>query len=89
METRFKGSPITRQAVLQVIQRFDQDYPDTNQYDNWLDKDTYRYALHHNGRRYPCKYILSEASGVPTTEFSGGEQTNRVFRHLGFEVTVK
>lgn len=89
METKFKGEVITREKVIQVINQFEQAYPDSNTYDGWLDKGTYRYALHHNGRRYPCKHILSEASGFSTESFSGGEQTNRVFRDLGFEVTSK
>jgi hypothetical protein len=28
-------------------------------------------------------------TGVPTTDFNGGEQTNRVFRQLGFDVENK
>lgn len=89
METKFKGEVITREKIIQVLNQFDRTYPDSNNYDNWLDKGAYRYALHHNGRRYPCKYILSEASGFSTESFSGDEQTNRVFRDLGFEVAKK
>ena len=89
MATKFKGKIITRENVTQVLNQFDRTYPDSNDYDNWLDSGNYRYALHYNGRRYPCKYILSEASGFSTDSFSGGEQTNRVFRDLGFEVTRK
>ena len=87
--TIFKGTAVTRQEILNAMTDFDAQYPDTNAYDRWLDKDTYTYAVHHSGKRYPCKFILSQASGIPTTEFSGGEQTNRVFRNLDFHVAPK
>jgi hypothetical protein len=87
--TTFKGERISRDAVLRALRRFDADYPDTNQYDNWLDKGNYKYALSYGGKLYPCKYILSEASGLTTQAFSGGEETNRVLRELGFEVVAK
>jgi hypothetical protein len=87
--TTFKGETITRDAVLRALRRFDEAYPDTNQYDNWLDKGNYKYALSYGGKLYPCKHILSEASGLHIRSFSGGEETNRVFRELGFEVVAK
>ena len=68
METTFKGFLITRQDVLTVLHDFDQRYADTNQYEDWLEKDNYIYALHYDGRLYPPKHILSEVSGIPTSE---------------------
>ena len=58
-------------------------------YDNWLNKTPYIYAIMYNSRIYPPKIILSMATGISTKEFSGGEQTNRVFRQLGFIVENK
>ena len=34
----------------------------------------------------PPKHILSEITGVPTSDFTGGDVTNRVFRELGFPI---
>lgn len=85
----FKGTRLSRDDILRVLQRFDAEYPDTNDYDNWLDRDTYKFALHYGGKRYPCKYILSEASGHDIRSFSGGEQTNRVLERVGFEIARK
>jgi len=86
----FRGISISRQDVLRALVEFDAVYgDDTNAYDGWLDKGVYRYALEVGGRLYPPKHILSVVSGIPTTDFSGGEQTNRVFRQLGFEVREK
>ena len=89
MQITFKNILITRQDVLTILHDFDQRYPDTNQYEDWLEKDNDIYALHYAGRPYPPKCILSEVSGLPTTELHGGEPTNRVFRRLGFEVERK
>jgi len=83
------GRPITRDQVLAALRHFDSAYRDTNDYDRWLDKRTYKYALPHAGRLYPCKYILSVASGFDLTEFGGGRQTNSKFEGLGFEVIDK
>ncbi len=89
MQTVFKGKVITRELIVKAMQDFDQNYPDTNQYDNWLDKRQYVYAVTHGGRRYPPKYLLSKASGFSTKDFSGGVQTNNVFQALDFQVGLK
>ncbi len=89
METTFINKTVTLQDILNAFHDFDAQYPDTNQYEGWLDKATYKYAVRHENKLYPPKHILSQASGIPTTEFGGGEQTNRVFRDLGFEVGNK
>jgi len=89
MFTTFKGVTIKQEAVLRALDDFDDCYPSTNQYDNWLDKDGYKYAIRYRGRLYPPKHILSEVSGISRADFGGGKQTNRVFRQLGFEVGYK
>lgn len=89
MLIHFKGVEITRQAVLEAIKTFDTEYSDTNQYDSWLEKEQYKYALVYLDRYYPCKHILSQVSGIPTSEFNGGDQTNNVFIRLGFDVIEK
>jgi len=86
----FRGDPVSRADVLRALAEFDTVYgDDSNAYDGWLDKGVYRYALDVGGRLYPPKHILSVVTGMPTTDFSGGEQMNRVFRQLGFEVREK
>jgi hypothetical protein len=83
------GRTITRDQVLAALRQFDSTYRDTNEYDGWLEKGTYKYALEHAGRLYPCKYILSVASGFDVGAFGGGQQTNSKFVRLGFEVIDK
>ena len=89
MTVIFMGVAVTAQSIRRAMDEFDSLYPDTNEYDQWLEKNTYKYAVEHNGRLYPCKHILSWATGIHTCEFCGGEQTNRVFRQLGFMVRRK
>ncbi|MFH1084377.1 MAG: hypothetical protein V1772_01255 [Chloroflexota bacterium] len=89
MRTIFRGVPVTACDILAAMTAFDAQYSDTNDYDAWLDKETYRYAVRHGDRLYPCKRILSLATGFATSEFGGGDQTNRVFRQLGFPVIGK
>lgn len=89
MHTKFKGVTITRQAILEALANFDADFPDTNMYDSWLEKEPYKYALVHGSKYYPCKHILSEVSRIHTSEFNGGNMTNSVFRKLGFDVVNK
>jgi hypothetical protein len=89
METIFKGESVTTENILAAIREFDGQYSDSNSYDSWLEKETYKYALEYRGKRYPCKYILSQATGIDILEFGGGNPTNSVLRKLGFHVVDK
>ena len=89
MRTKFKSKTVTRKAILDAIHEFDRQYPNSSTYDDWLRKRSYIYAVLYDNRMYPPKQILSMATGISTTDFNGGEQTNRVFHQLGFEVKNK
>jgi 5-methylcytosine-specific restriction enzyme B len=86
---RFKGKNITKEDIIKVLEEFDRRYPDTNDYENWLYGNQYKFALIYNGKKYPPKYILSKVSGISTDEFSGGPNTNRIFESLGFQIESK
>ena len=88
-EISFRGKRITQQAILNALEAFASLYPNTNDFEGWLDNDAYHYAIDYKGKLYPPKHILSETTGISTTEFSGGEETNRVFRELGFSIVSK
>ncbi|HKI34908.1 MAG TPA: hypothetical protein VKA46_23835, partial [Gemmataceae bacterium] len=64
---------MTRADILAAIARFDETYPNTNDYDSWLDKDNYTKAVEHNDRLYPCKWLVAEVMGVPrvNADFDG------------------
>ena len=89
METTFKGIAVTREMILKQLHKFSGKYRDTNKYDGWLEKKNFRYAIQYDGKLYPCKYILSQATGISIRSFNGGEETNRVFRQLSFTIVDK
>ena len=86
---QFNRRSITREDILRAIHEFDSRFVDSNDHLGWLDNPAYRYAVVHNRRAYPPKLILSWASDADRSRFNGGEQTNTVFRQLGFEVVPK
>jgi hypothetical protein len=88
-EIMFMNRVVTGADVLDALEEFRNQYPRTNDYDDWLNKDSYKYALRLDGTMYPPKKILSLAARIPTSEFSGGEPTNRVFGELGFDIVNK
>lgn len=88
-QTVFKGQIVSRNDIISAITTFNNLYPNSNDYEDWHNKETYKYAVIYQDKLYPPKHILSEATGISTVEFSGGEPTNRVFRELGFEVIDK
>jgi hypothetical protein len=89
METTFKKQTVTRQQIQKALLEFASQYPDTDSYEGWLQKKSYAYSIRFEGLLYPPKHILSMATGIPTAEFNGVEQTNRVFHQLGFDVEKK
>lgn len=54
-----------------------------------------RYSVPYEGKLYPPKLLISyanrHANGVelPSADFSGGDQSNNLLRHLGFEIVSK
>jgi len=85
----FLGQTLDTKDVLDELRSFDRQFPKTNDYENWMRKKSYRYAIDYSGNLYPPKLILSWASGNETDEFSGGKQTNTVLEQLGLKVIKK
>lgn len=80
---------VLRQDILKAIDKYDVDFPN-NDYDHWLGKHIYKYALEYKGRLYPPKYIMSLVIGIPTTRFYGGkDKVNRCFERQGFNIIPK
>jgi 5-methylcytosine-specific restriction protein A len=64
---------IPAEALQDAMGRFDRDLRSAPDWTNWEQNRAYRYAIEHNGQRYPVKQIVSMATGMPVSEFSGGE----------------
>jgi hypothetical protein len=85
----FRGRQILRDDVLKELAKFDEKYPETNSYENWLNDGTYKFALKYGGRLYPPKYIMSQVAGLPISDLRGGDETNSIFEELGIPVRDK
>lgn len=85
----FKGKEISKERILEEFVKFDSEYPQLNDFKGWLEDGKYRYVIKYNGKIYPPKHILSKASGIPTSGFSGGNEANNFFIGCGFEIQEK
>ena len=89
MSVTFKTVRVSADNIFKAMREFDEQYSDSHDYDGWFSKGNYKYALQHDERFYPVKYILSKATGIASSDFSGGDQANTVFRDLGFQIVPK
>jgi len=92
-EVRRRLKSVTRDKVLRAIADFDVYYP-KNDYEHWLDKRIYKYAVVYEGKLYPPKYVMELATGVGVSEgLAGGwgkpYGVNVHFKHEGFRVILK
>jgi hypothetical protein len=78
---------VTQNELVVAIRAFDRDLRDTREWTEWEHNNAHRYAIRHNERLYPVKQIVSLATGIPTSEFSGGEShANTYVTTRGLEV---
>jgi hypothetical protein len=83
---------VTREAILRAIDYYKSEYPE-NDYDNWLNKDIYKYAILYEGQLYPPTYIMGLSTDINCVYFAGGSTTslgvNPVFKREGFRIVDK
>ena len=77
-----KQIEITREQVLEGMRKFDE----MAEKDDDLSRTGTIWFVENDGKRYPPKWVLSLATGVPRNEFGGGENSNRPLRELQFHV---
>jgi hypothetical protein len=68
------------------MEHFDHSERSSAQWQKWETKANFKYAIVHDGRIYPVKEIVSQATGTPTSNFSGGTQANNIIRRAGFSI---
>jgi hypothetical protein len=69
------------------MEKFDRELRGTEEWLGWEQKETYKYAIVHDDRRYPVKQVISMATGEPKTNFSGGFEANNYISKRGLSVT--
>lgn len=77
---------VDRAALEAALKRFDDAVRALPEWNRWEDSAAQKFALLHNGLRYPPKKIISMATAVPVRNFSGGQQSNEYLRRYGFEI---
>ena len=64
---------VSIEALHSAMGRFDRELRETPDWAEWQKNRAHGYAIAHNGQRYPVKQIVSMATGMPVSEFSGGQ----------------
>jgi hypothetical protein len=77
---------VSREAILQAMALFDREQRASAEWERWEANRSHKYAVVHDGRRYPAKQVLSLATGKERNTFSGGTMTNKHFVRAGFVV---
>jgi predicted HNH restriction endonuclease len=76
-------------ALREAMRRFDQEFRGAPEWSEWEQNKAHLYAIDLNGQHYPVKQIVSMATGMPVSEFSGGQtsgQANQYARDRGFVI---
>lgn len=79
---------VERAVVEDTLRRFDANLREQQDWSKWQTSAAQKYALVHEGLRYPPKKIISLATGVPVSKFSGGRQSNEYLKNRGFEIVA-
>jgi hypothetical protein len=77
---------VAQGKIAEALITFDRKHRNTPEFTGWESKGTQRYAIVHNSKLYPPKMIISLATGVRRSEFSGGHQSNSYLAKRGFRV---
>jgi 5-methylcytosine-specific restriction enzyme A len=64
-------------ALLSALRQFDARYRETKDWGGWENNRAHKFAITHDGKRYPVKMIVSIATGLPRDSFSGGMRSGQ------------
>ena len=78
---------VNSEAVHQALEKFDLTLRTSSEWSSWEDNKVQAWVLIVGDKRYPPKKIISIATGVPVSSFSGGPETNDYLEGLGFTVS--
>ncbi|MEQ7919324.1 HNH endonuclease signature motif containing protein [Xanthomonas sp. WHRI 1810A] len=77
---------VEKQALDQAIKKFDREFRNTPDWATWESNRAHKFAIRVHDQLYPAKKILSLATHLPVSEFTGGASTNGYLRARGFEI---
>lgn len=77
---------VERAALEDALRQFDAELRERQDWIGWENNSAQKFALVHDGVMYPPKKIISMATGVPVSKFSGGRQSNEYLKSRGFAI---
>ncbi len=84
---------VTRTDVIRAIREFQTDFPNPDDYENFLNNGQHKWLLEFEGQLFPCKYIMGQAIRAHHRQLAGGwgggKRVNPYFKELGFEIVLK
>ncbi len=63
---------LSREVILEALESFDRELRESQEWQGWEQKGSYKYAISHEGKLYPPKKIISLAAGITTSANSIG-----------------
>lgn len=72
--------------ILDAFRRYDTEFRDDPAQQAWESHGNQKFAIEHDGKLYPVKKVVSLATEVPVSGFSGGDEANRFAAARGFQV---
>lgn len=78
--------PVGRDAIERALELFDRSFRDSEEWAGWTGNNAHRHAIEFEGQLYPPKKVISLATGMPVSTFSGGPQSNSYLAARGFTV---
>jgi hypothetical protein len=77
---------VERSAIEVALKKFDEEYRHSSDWQGWETSKAQRYAIEFGGQLYPPKQIISLATGLPVSQFSGSPQSNNYLADRDFNI---
>ena len=80
---------VSAEALQNAMAQFDRELRDTSDWAGWEQNRAHLYAIEYEGKRYPVKQIISMATEIPVSDFSGGQaagDANHYVAGRGFKI---
>jgi 5-methylcytosine-specific restriction protein A len=78
--------PVERSVIEMALKKFDEELRESVEWLGWELRKAQRHAIEFDGRLYPPKKIISLATLMPVSQFSGGFQSNNYLTARDFKI---
>lgn len=77
---------VSKERIDEALLEFDRNVRGSREWLGWETNLAHRYAIDVRGTFYPAKKIVSIATGIAISQFSGGHPTNRYLEKRGYTI---